>query len=241
LSVLIVALLATQACSSPSAGEGCSGASTLFSGNVCLDFRSAGALAERRAEFEAEVESALFLVRAVTSIDDLRISIISDAAQVIPEIGLGGFNPSANEIEIYGDPNLPDLSGVIESELFQILAHEVHHVLRRRAVGYGTTLLQAAVSEGLADHFVLELREGEGQPWSVALEPDELEVWLPEVIARANGPYDHEEWFYGTTSGVPRWAGYAVGFALVQKYLDDHPGLTPSGLANEPAIAFIPE
>jgi hypothetical protein len=82
---------------------------------------------------------------------------------------MGGYNPGPGEVLLYADPARPDLDSVLWSELLPQLAHEVHHAMRRRAMGYGTTLLQAAVSEGLADHFSLEASGGITRPWAVAL------------------------------------------------------------------------
>lgn len=228
------------ACSSPSGPESCTGVSTALPGAVCVNMDAAGDLTRYRALIEAEVERTLEAIREIVPISDLQISIIADPARVIPEIGIGGFTPSRSEVQIFGDPTLPDVEGILEGELLGILSHEIHHALRRRSVGYGSTLLQAAVSEGLADHFALEVGGGEPPPWSVALTPGELEVWLPEVVARTSGSYDHSEWFFGTTPSIPRWTGYAVGFELVRRYIEEHPGARASGLIGEPASSFIP-
>lgn len=227
------------ACSKPNTPEGCSGDAIPLSGGVCLNMDASGDLAIHRSLIKAEVERTLGLVRAVLPITDLQVSVIANPSGVIPEIGLGGFNPSGREVQIFGDPSLPDVAGILERELAGILSHEIHHALRRRAIGYGSTLLQASVSEGLADHFALEIVGGDPPPWSTALTEQQLEVWLPQVVANDSGGYDHAEWFFGVGS-VPRWTGYTVGFELVSRYLEGRPGSLASGLVGEPAKSFVP-
>ena len=153
---------------------------------------------------------------------------------------MGGFNPSSDEVRLYADSSWPDLAAVLRSELLPQLAHEIHHAMRRRAVGYGSTLLQAAVTEGLADHFSLEVSGATERPWAVALTAAQLTIWIPEVEARASGEYNHAEWFFGTNPSIPRWTGYAVGFELVRAYLNQDPGRRASALVGEPANSFVP-
>lgn len=70
--------------------------------------------------------------------------------------------------------------------------------------------------------------------------PDELDRWLPRVLAHRTGPYDHGTWFYGTGPEIPRWTGYTVGFELVRLYLAENTGARASGLVGQPAISFVP-
>lgn len=233
----IVAGLVLSACGTGTAPDACA---TEFPGSVCLDLSGAGALLAHQSAIEEEVARTLDAVQPLLSLTDLRISLIADPNQVIPEIGMGGFNPSAGEVRLYADPSWPDLEGLLRSELLTQLAHEMHHAKRRRLRGYGSTLLQAAVSEGLADHFALEASGGAPPIWVDALTPGELANWIPEVVSHSTGAYNHAEWFYGTNPSIPRWTGYAVGFELVRAYLEQHPTSSASGLAGEPATSFVP-
>jgi uncharacterized protein YjaZ len=226
---------------------GCSTGTTLpqcaaeFPGDICLDLSSAGALVDYQSVVEDEVMRALDAIQPLLGVTGLRISLIDDRAGVIPEVGMGGFNPSTDEVRLYADPARPDLETILRSELLYQLAHETHHAMRRRAIGYGSTLLQAAVSEGLADHFAMEASgRASPPPWSVALTPDELATWIPEVESRNTGAYDHFDWFVGTSPEIPRWTGYAVGYELVRAYLDQNPASSASGLVGEPATSFVP-
>ena len=174
-------------------------------------------------------------------IDDLSIIINSNLSLVIPEIGLGGYNPDANTVIIAIDSRLNDIDEAISNEFFGLLAHEMHHAVRRRSVGYGTTLLEAMVTEGLADHFSVEVASVSTPIWSRALTQQQIndltdmasQTWLQ------NG-YNHNDWFFGNGVDIPRWAGYTIGFELVKDYLKNNPGTLPSQLHDEPADSFVP-
>ena len=235
---LLAAGLVLSGCASSTAPATCT---VELPDAICLDLSAAGSLVAHQAVIEEEVTRTLDAVQPLLGVTTLRISVIADPTMVIPEVGMGGFNPSADEVRLYADPSWPDLESVLRSELLLQLAHEIHHAMRRRAIGYGSTLLQAAVSEGLADHFSLEASGGTSPPpWALALTPAELATWIPEVEARATGAYDHAAWFVGASASIPRWTGYAVGFELVRAYMEKDPTRRASALVGEPATSFVP-
>lgn len=232
-------MLTLAGCDSTTEPATCDGASLIrLEGGACLDLREAGAVAEHRAVLEAEVAAGLAAVNAVMPVGAVRIRVVADASEVIPEVGLGGFNPGPWEIRVFVDPGRPDLDTVLRAELLTQLAHELHHAVRRRSVGYGSTLGEAVVTEGLADHFVLEVAGTANQPWTTALDAQELASWVREVDAAWGEEYDHAAWFFGAGGTRPRWTGYSVGFHMVGQYLQDHPGRLPSDLHDEAAGSF---
>ena len=96
-----------------------------------------------------------------------------------------------------------------------LLVHELHHCLRWRGPGTGQTLLfEALISEGLADHFAMELL-GAKHPWSNAFPRDETAKFLalaqPEFDSTT---YNHPRWFFGGDHTLPWWTGYTLGFRL---------------------------
>ena len=239
--VAVAGLLASLVgCESATGPDVCERAQTIHDAGICLDFSAAGSVTAYRGVLEDEATRTLELVQPLLGVSDLRIAVVADPAQVIPEVGLGGFNPDEHEVRLYVDPSWPDLEAVLRAEVMPMLAHEIHHAMRRRAVGYGSTLLEAAVSEGLADHFSVEISGSPAPPWATALTPNQLDRWLPEVVAHTTGPYDHSAWFFGSDPDIPRWTGYAVGFELVRLYLAENTGSRASGLVGEPAISFVP-
>jgi len=231
-------VVALTGCSSPSEPEVCASVALRLYDNVCLAFESAEPFQSHQALIESEVRGALQIIGSHLAVSDLRISFVGDSAGVIPEVRIGGFNPDPTEVRIFLYPDETDVSGVLSEQLAKMLAHEYHHAVRRRSVGYGSSLFEAAVSEGLADHFALQVRGGDPAPWSVALTPFELETWRDQVIDSPGAGYDHDNWFFGASASIPRWTGYAVGFHLVSEYLLAHPGATAASLVGEPANAF---
>ena len=104
-------------------------------------------------------------------------------------------------------------------------------------------MIEALISEGLADHFSTA-HTGLPQPiWTHALDPDQLR----EVTALAEDRYDAEDydhigWFFGQgQAALPRWAGYTLGYRIVGDYLERHPTLNAATLAHAPAADMKPE
>lgn len=239
LSLIGPALL-VLGCADSSGPAVCSaGDVSLLADSICLDFSQAGSLIAYRATIQAEVERTVTIVNAHMPVDGIRIRIMANPASVIPEVGLGGYAPSGSEVRIFGDPSWPDVEQVIRSELLPILAHELHHARRWQTVGYGGTLFTAAVSEGLADHFAMQVAQIPARPWSTALTPEELEFWTARVL-ESSGGYNHADWFLGANPAIPRWAGYAVGYDLVRQHLESRPAETAASLVGEPAASFRP-
>ena len=241
-SILLVFLFAQCGCTQDDGSRACGHESALVSGNaVCLSLEHTGLSEAQKGKIREMVVTALGEINKVLPIDNLQIRILDNSNLVIPEIGMGGFNPNPNEVIIAIDAAYESIDSSLEVNLIPQLAHEIHHAKRRRSVGYGNTLLEAMVSEGLADHFSIELVGIDPPPWSVALQNQALQEWTQKASISWNEPsYDHDSWFYGTGTNIPRWAGYAIGFELVRIYLSEHPGIHPSALWDAPATAFQP-
>ena len=239
-AVLAAMVVVFGACASATGPVACASHESELRDSMCLDTSGAPSLDAHATVVRTEVGRVLDLIAPRIDVAGTRIRLIDDAAGTIPEVGLGGFNPGPNEIRIYVDPGRTDLAELLVTELGHQIAHELHHAARRRSVGYGATLLEAAVTEGLADHFALEITGGAPPPWSTALPASELSHWVAEVVARDSGAYDHATWFHGTSPDVPRWTGYAVGFELVRRVLDANPSLSAAALTDRDARDFTP-
>ena len=155
----------------------------------------------------------------------VRIAVRMDAAKTIPQIGVGGFtDPRTGDVSIWIEAKPPGgLRKTLETWIPGSVAHELHHSSRiRTGPGYGNTLAQALVSEGLADHFAEEaFPKTPSQPWDHALtKAQERSLWLAGR-RELNVPfgYDHPSWFFGG-GDMPQWAGYTLGFIIVGRYLD---------------------
>lgn len=174
-------------------------------------------------------------------VSNIDIVVCDDKDKVIPESGITGYTPNSNLIFISLDPGSPSFSKLIGDEFNRTLAHEMHHCMRWRRPGYGKTLLEVLITEGLADHFDLEIYGGNPHPWSVALDKDQTERLMERAKDEFNNKeYDHTAWFFGSKDkNIPRWTGYALGFNLVAEYLKKNPDKKPSQLHALEAGEFV--
>jgi len=203
--------------------------------------RGAGDLDDFSADIEKNAYLAVKKIRSKIPVTGVDIVFYHNPAGVIPELGIGGYSPNANTVFISLDPNFKNFHQTIDVQVERILAHELHHCLRWRKVGYGKTLLEALITEGLADHFEIEVTGKSPQPWDRALDGNRIEKYLDLAKPEFNHKnYDHHAWFYGSkTKSIPRWTGYTLGFHLVGKYLQNNPSKRPSRLCAAAAEEFI--
>ena len=170
------------------------------------------------------VDQALARVQPYLVVPPLDIIVMYDPDRAVPELGIGGMSQDTNLIFLYLDVGFEGLGDTIPEHLGRTLAHELHHCCRRAAVGYGTTLGATLVSEGLADHFVVEVFGKPVPQWSTSLGDDELNELLKEARPLFESEdFDYFEWFLGYKETYPMWAGYALGYWLVAQFLNHHP------------------
>lgn len=86
--------------------------------------------------------------------------VIKAGKFVIPEKGHLGFCPEVGVVYLTVDPDNPAFYKNEAQSLERMFAHELHHAARWAGPGYGLTLGEVMVSEGLAGHFSLELLGG---------------------------------------------------------------------------------
>ncbi|HXS15069.1 MAG TPA: DUF2268 domain-containing putative Zn-dependent protease [Candidatus Saccharimonadales bacterium] len=186
-----------------------------------------------------DAEKKIVQVLPVKNVD---IVIQDNPYYAIPEKGMGGHTRTPHIVVVSIDPASPALSANFNEELLDTLAHELHHAARWQTVGYGETLLQTMVSEGLADHFASEtVGEKYVQPWDKALTPEQFNENSEKAKQEFNNKdYNHSEWFFGSKERhIPRWAGYTLGYQLVEKYLHNHAGQTAASLYKTKAEEFL--
>lgn len=200
----------------------------------------AGALASVAPTIRALLESTLVEAGRQIPVGGVTFFVTPDARRAIPGWGMGGFTPTGTMIDIAVDPAFPGLAQLLPERLPPLAAHELHHAARWRGPGYGTTLLEAMISEGLADHFAMELLGAPLAPWSDALPAGETARYLALAGPELDGPYNHDRWFFGIDPAIPRWTGYTLGFRLVEDYTARHPA-TAAELVHTPASLFRPE
>lgn len=175
-------------------------------------------------------------------LSNIDVVIVDNPYEAIPEIGIGGYTRTFNFITIAIDPAFPNLKKNLQLELLDTFAHELHHVARWQTVGYGKTLFEAIISEGLADHFANEITERKDlHLWDKALNKKQIINFLKKAGQEFNSKeYSHSDWFFGSKERrIPRWTAYSLGFYLVGNYFKKHPEMKPSTLYKTKAEEFI--
>lgn len=179
-------------------------------------------------------------ITAKIPVSNVDVVVANNPQGAIPEIGVGGktYNPHLVFISI--DAKFPNLKNSLEEKLERSLAHELHHCIRWDTVGYGKTLLETMISEGLAVHFVIEITGKDTDPWNTILTHEEIKKYLQRAKTEFdNEKYNHNAWFFGRNTDIPKWTGYSLGFYLVKEYLKKHPDKKPSQLYDVKAKEFI--
>ncbi len=210
--------------------------------NVNLHLLNAsGSLSQFEKEIKSEFSAAVSEISKIIKLVNVDIVIYDNPEGAIPEIGLGGYTQNDNLIFIPIDPKFANLPKSIKENLKRTMAHELHHVMRWRKVGYGNTLLEAIITEGLADNFDLEVFGGNPPLHCQALKENEIKNLLSKAKNEFDDiKYDHNAWFFGSKEkNIPRWTGYSLGFYLVNNYLKKNPKAKPSAIYEKPAKDFL--
>ncbi len=127
------------------------------------------------------------------------------------------------------------------------VVHEYNHHYRitiAKNGGASVTLLEKIIREGLAEHFVGEVLGTDFHgPWVEALSEAEAKgLWetLYSVHAGDTGEQTDSLVFGGQNTDVPLWAGYSLGYYLVQWYRQLHPTASVIDLTAQDCEKFIP-
>ncbi len=200
----------------------------------------AGAFAQHHAALLSLIEDAIATAGTELSVGMVTVEVLADPVRTIPDYGIGGFTLGPSRVEITVDPGYPDLGLILAERVPYTVAHELHHVVRWRGIGPPRTLLETLVFEGLADHFAVELLGTPLQPWSQAFPESETGFYLG--LARPDfdsATFDYQGWFFGADPRLPHWAGYTLGFRIVDDY-QARTGRSAAQFVNTPAEAFRP-
>lgn len=190
----------------------------------------------RLSQFTQSIEQrAKELVSKITEkilLGPVDIIFYDSPEETIKEIGIGGYSPNAYTLLVYLNPEFANFNKTINEQTERILAHELYHCMRWKGPGYGTTLLEALISEGLADHFDMEINHQDPQFWDLALTKHQLQIIRKKAQKEYyNTNYNHTDWFFGSPEkNIPKYSGYALGFQLVNNYLKAHSDKKASGL-----------
>lgn len=139
--------------------------------------------------------------------------------------GVGGFTAGAGKIWLTILPEGQWLDWVAYAT-----AHEYHHSVWTARHGKQNpieNMTDYLVFEGRADSFAHFIYPQQHAPWTKALtKQQEKAAW--EIVQRnlnSTSPDLLQNLMFGGTEGVSRWAGYTIGFNIVQDFLTTHPDL----------------
>ena len=94
------------------------------------------------------------------------------------------------------------------------------------------TLVDAMVTEGIADHFATNMCTDVLPPWTDAFTPEQSERLWPRIRRRLEVSDMNEirRMLFGDSDRIPTWTGYKYGYQIVETYLEKHGGVEPTSL-----------
>lgn len=203
------------------------GASTLTRPAADLDGLEAEIAALRQADLSRVIGDAFDRANAQLTGPDTTICVVAAypaATAITTDMhGVSAVTTGAGKIWLTVHPG----GNWLEWLAFSV-AHEHHHSAWTqkyfRMRGRRADLLDYLVFEGRAEWFAHTIYPSVDAPWAHALEGDALRsVWrLVEPRLGATDPdLKHTVMFGG--GDIPHWAGYAIGYAIMERYCLRHP------------------
>jgi hypothetical protein len=162
--------------------------------------------------------------------------------RVIPHTGIAGVTSLTTgqvtiTLDIHQGPAA--LRRTLRVWIPEALSHQVDASVRiETGPGFGTTLLQQMISEGVASAFDIQLQPTIHLPWTTALTAHQEHVMWSRARPLLNHTGLLDQWFFGG-GGVPESTAFEIGYDIVRDYLDRHPGATAASLVDMPAMAIF--
>ena len=187
------------------------------------------------------IKLAISEISQLLDVTNVEFRVVVFPERTLPDKGMSGAAPNKDHIYLLLDPEHPRLRKSLSEEVVAVIAHEYHHTSRYRTVGFASNLFEAIISEGLAEHFCMEVT-GSEPPWAKQIPKETLAPWRAKAEKIwFNSNYDYPAWFVGLNSDIPHGTGYSIGRNIVGEYLGAHPNERPSTLHATPAEKFLPE
>jgi uncharacterized protein YjaZ len=153
--------------------------------------------------------------------------------------GVGGFTAGAGKIWLTILPG-----GDWKDWISHAVAHEYHHSVwtaRHHQTNPILNMTDYLVFEGRADSFANMIDPQRHSPWTNALtRQQERTAWrtIERRLQSTDAPL-MQGLMFGGAEGVPHWAGYTIGFQIVQSFLKGHPDLNVSQWTAIPAAELL--
>ena len=196
---------------------------------------SSGKLTNQIPIVQSAFQKASEASRKKLGLDRVDVLLIHDPSYVIPEVGIGGHAYSRHYLYFPVDGS----KKLNRQELYATLCHEFHHTKRYDGPGYGKTLFDRMVFEGLAIHFGEEVggKDTLIPKYVRSYRVEDKLIKIAKMYLDAE-KYDNYRWFYQDPQGkLPRWAGHIVGYHVVGEYLEKNKMLASEAVL-EPAASF---
>ena len=151
--------------------------------------------------------------------------------------GVGGVS-LGGRIKIFVHPTIAGFARVEYTA-----AHEYHHEVARMHLepGWSRDPLESMIAEGKADAFAVRLFPTLRPPHTDTLSPEERQRAWEAFQQHVAAPTDtfRQDFMFGLAEGMPRWAGYRLGFEMVNGYLESRPDLDVKVWTLLPAHEFL--
>jgi uncharacterized protein YjaZ len=183
----------------------------------------------RRAHFFPRIEAALRKSAKLLPGPNTTICVLAadpDASYIRTDLhGISGYTFGAGKILLQIAPTAD-----WEEWLPYTVAHEYHHsawTWQHYADQPNWTLLHSILFEGKADAFAHSVFPRQTATWVSTLTPaQEAAVWPQMKPELASADFRLNNKFLFGREGVPKLAGYTIGFHIVESYLKTHPAAT---------------
>ncbi|MGL5389930.1 MAG: DUF2268 domain-containing putative Zn-dependent protease [Shewanella sp.] len=185
---------------------------------------SSGKLSRLSAPLHSAIDKTLTRVAEFIELFEIDITISPFQQGEESPSGLGGYALSEHRVELLVDCSRDDIERVIEAELMDVLAHELHHSVRMRFHLSSNTLADQLIMEGLACHFEHTVTNGKPSSLFKDLQNYDWRIGLQQMSHLLDSTdFSLTKLFLGSHPEVfPKYAGYWIGFNLVTEYVAHH-------------------
>jgi hypothetical protein len=163
------------------------------------------------------------------------------SSQIIPQTGTNGYtSPETGDITIvFGQTPQASLSTIMQLWLPRTFSHEIDHSVRILAgPGFGVSLLEGIISEGISSAFDVAAFPGTPSPWERAItRSQECALWK-QAQPLLGQPALYDQWMFGG-GGIPHWTGFTIGYDIVTEYHQRHPDMSWSAITAASAATIL--
>lgn len=158
-------------------------------------------------EIRMAAREAVALVEEHCDLPRFDLIVRAATGRVRGDRGPLAHTPAAGQIEMTLNPE-----DFTHQSAVRALVREMHHIIRHDGPGYGRSLGDALVAEGIAGHFVLHVLGGKPDPWDAVVPASGLGRRALNEWSRLD--FDRPSWFDGK-GDIRKWAGYGLGHRLI--------------------------